>query len=481
MKTPNLLARIFGRSNSPMISALFANAIGEPLMVHPEMGERIIGGYLHGAVDARPSTMVLRELAPEQRNEMGVVTTAARNVAVINISGGLVNRYEGDWCDPGPLSYQELRSVFDAALADTTVEAIVLRLESPGGMVSGCFDLADHIYESRGEKPIYACVDDYAYSACYAIAAACDEIWVTRTGGTGSVGVIGYHYDQSGWNAKVGVKVTAVFAGERKNDLSPHVPISDEVKSWLQTRMDALRLLFADTVAKYRGIDAKAVLATEAGVYQGQEGIDVGFADVLGTFTDLMAHVAGGGLPRAERTAPALPDGQQRVEVDGDVLDAGAAAAEQGAADSALPAAESVAEASRPPVSESVAPTAAELTAAFEVAVRASVLPMKVRGALLVRGHADQSPADALAYAGTVRDLCFAAGLEDYAVEYIGKNTDVGTVRAQLQAARADAGPEIITAIPAAALAGTPPMSRAQDIYSRRRAAAAGQVTNPRQ
>src|SRR5690606_35901150 len=101
---------------------------------------------------------------------------------IINVVGGLVSKPQPGLCDDGPANYQGIRAAFDEAMADDSVGAIVFKLESPGGMVSGCFDLTDHIHASRGHKPIVAVVDDYAYSAAYAIASACDEIWVSRTG-----------------------------------------------------------------------------------------------------------------------------------------------------------------------------------------------------------------------------------------------------------------------------------------------------------
>jgi ClpP class serine protease len=67
----------------------------------------------------------------------------------------------------------------------------------PGGEVSGCFDLVDAIYAIRGKKPIWGILNEYAYSAGYAIASACDYVTVPRTGGVGSIGVITMHVDMS--------------------------------------------------------------------------------------------------------------------------------------------------------------------------------------------------------------------------------------------------------------------------------------------
>lgn len=302
MKNPiGALSRLFRRELEPnaVIAALYTHAIGQPLLVEPAMGERLIAAYMQGGIES-PGP-ILAEPSGQDSGRQGV--TPAPRPAVLSISGGLVARPQPGLCDDGPASYAGIRDAFDEVLADDNVSAIVLRLESPGGMVAGLFDLTDHIHASRGRKPIAAVVDDYAYSACYALAAACDEIWVSRTGGVGSIGVVGYHVDQSGYNDKVGIKVTPIFAGAHKVDFSPHAPLSDDAKAREQAEVDSLYQLFTSTVARYRDLDVAAVVATQARTYTGQAAIDIGLADHLGTLRDALASV--GGSPQQHRETAA--------------------------------------------------------------------------------------------------------------------------------------------------------------------------------
>ena len=88
----------------------------------------------------------------------------------------------------------------------------------------------------RKEKPIYAIANDAAFSAAYAIASSAERLFVTSTGGVGSVGVIAIHVDQSGFDEKVGRKYTAVFAGAKKNDFNPHEPLSDSARTISRSR-----------------------------------------------------------------------------------------------------------------------------------------------------------------------------------------------------------------------------------------------------
>lgn len=460
-----ILARLFGRAQqpAPIVSALFANAIGQPLLVHPQMGEQLIGGYLHGAVDARPPLLTVGELAPEHKDAATGVVTQGRAVAVLNVSGALVNRFEGGMCDPGPLSYEELTAAYNSALADDRFESIVLRLETPGGMASGLFDLADRINatnaKSGGTKRVIACIDDYAYSAGYGLAAACDEIWITRTGGAGSVGVIAYHYDQSGYDAKIGLKVTPVFSGEHKADMSPHAPLGDSTREWLQGRMNSMRTMFAQSVADYRGMDFAAVMATEAQVYQGPEAVAIGFADRLGTFADLMRELADGTEsasddPTELRQLDTLKPGDKLTITVGGLP---STSAEWDAAVAGIAAAlstEDLAKMARAEVADAISTSG--LTPALAMALlspAANVTP--------------DTAAARIAHAKALADICAAAGLPDVAADYATKNTDLETARAQLIAAKSEDGPEIVTAHPQGKPTGVG-KTRAETVYDRR-------------
>lgn len=525
-----LLNKLVKRGSGPLVTKVVSATINQPLMVHPSMGEQIIGAYLHGGIDARPPTMIIGEIAPATTDAAGVVTQA-RQVAVLNVSGGLANRYEGDFCDPGPLSYESLRSAFDTAAGDPNIEAIVLRIESPGGMASGLFDLADHIHANRASKPVYAAIDDYAYSAAYGLAAACSEIWITRTGGAGSVGVIAYHQDQSGFDTKIGVKITPVFSGAHKNDMSRHAPLDSGTHAWLQARMDSMRNLFAESVAKYRGMTTEAVLATEAQVYQGADAVAIGFADRIGTYADLMAEIAGGNsapmrlkkgdrvevkdphdpshktgtvdIVSAETPYGVIIDGMEDMGVHKWYVDSELSLAEPDADDEESSAKKKKQpmkmnrpsyDSSGPPLDdEEIVPAAAlvvdvgalmkdattEATAATDpvaalaAAITAAKLPAPIADALTKRGPiAEQAPDQAVAHAQLVRSTCAAAGLELLAPEFIGADTPIEQVRSKISALRLADDPEISTARPQKAAAGASAV-KASDIYARRRAATA--------
>mgnify|MGYP000747584119 CR=1 FL=1 len=123
---------------------------------------------------------------------------------MIPIHGSLVKRSLGMEAASGLTSYGEIAAMLDSALADPQVSGILLDIDSPGGEASGSFELARRVREVAAVKPVWAVANDAAYSAAYAIAASAQRLFVTETGGVGSIGVIALHVDQSVKDAKDG-------------------------------------------------------------------------------------------------------------------------------------------------------------------------------------------------------------------------------------------------------------------------------------
>jgi signal peptide peptidase SppA len=303
-------------------------------MTHlPHVASRVFHTPL--MIDSKKLAAILAVLAPrlgleppaadaalltEQRSRKPYAVTDA-GVAVIEVSGSLVNRASGMDAQSGLTSYEELGNEILEAATDPQVRGILLRLDSYGGEANGAWDVASLIEEAARVKPVWASVDDWALSAGYLLASAADRIWVTRTGGVGSVGIIAMHLDQSGWDAANGLRYTTIFAGDRKNDFNPHEPLSDGARSVLVAEVDRLYGMFVDAVARRRGLSAAAVRSTEAGILYGEDSVAQGFADRVGTFREALAAMTEslsrpkftkGGTPMSETiqaaASPPVPD-----------------------------------------------------------------------------------------------------------------------------------------------------------------------------
>ncbi|MBT2748351.1 MULTISPECIES: S49 family peptidase [unclassified Lysobacter] len=214
-----------------------------------------------------------------------------RGIAVLPIHGTLVQRTGGLDALSGLTSYESIGRRLEAMLADSTVRGIVLDIDSPGGEAAGVFDLADQIHAAGQHKPVWAVANDAAFSAAYALASASQRVFLTRTAGVGSIGVIALHLDQSQQDANAGLKFTPIHAGARKNDGSPHEPLTPQARASIQTEVDRLYELFVLTVAHQRGLSIDAVRESEAALYFGQDAINVGLADRLGTLSDAVQQM----------------------------------------------------------------------------------------------------------------------------------------------------------------------------------------------
>lgn len=210
----------------------------------------------------------------------------AQPLGVVPVHGVLVRRGTGHpGLDEvfGITAYDTVLSRIAAAVADKRVSEVVLDVDSPGGEVQGLLDAADAVRAARASKPIVARANENALSAAYVLAAAASRIEVARTGRVGSVGVIAMHQDLSGLLAAEGAKVELIYAGEKKADGNPFGPLSERARADINASVQRAYGLLVEHVAQSRGMKPEAVKATEAGVFEGQQAVDVGFADSLTT------------------------------------------------------------------------------------------------------------------------------------------------------------------------------------------------------
>jgi len=273
-----------------LLPHLAARLFGAPLLIHRPKLDVILSvlGSRVGLPDLSAST----GFAPPDRNAAQSDTSPGQSgIAVIPIYGTLVRRTQGLETQSGLTSYAGIAQSLEAALANPSVAAILLDIDSPGGESSGVFDLADRIRAATAIKPVWAVANDMAFSAAYALGSAASRLIVSRTGGVGSIGVIAMHVDQSVKDQQDGIAYTAVFAGDRKNDLNPHAPISGEAHSFLQGEVNRIYDLFATTVAKHRGMGVNTIKSTQAALFFGADAVASGLADDVGTLDDALKQI----------------------------------------------------------------------------------------------------------------------------------------------------------------------------------------------
>jgi signal peptide peptidase SppA len=261
-----------------------------PLAIRPEKAEVIVAALAERLGIVALNGRHAMRMAVLDENDFGTPRARIGNdrpydlvagVAVIPVTGTLVQKLGTLRPYSGMTGYDGIRANLLTALDDPEAAAIVLDIDSPGGEVPGCFDLADAVYAARGQKPIWALLDEMACSAAYALASACERVTVPRTGISGSIGVVTMHVDFSKALEKEGIAVSFIHYGARKIDGTDALPLSKEARERIQRDIDATGDLFVATVARNRKLQAKAVRDQEADTFQGAAGIAAGLVDAV--------------------------------------------------------------------------------------------------------------------------------------------------------------------------------------------------------
>jgi len=204
----------------------------------------------------------------------------------------------------GATSYEMLRRDLQVALETPAIEAIMLHIDSPGGEVSGCDELAASIFQARGKKPITAFVSGQGTSAAYWLGAAADRIVVSESAMVGSIGVVLGITDRTKADERAGIARLEFVSSQSPGKRPDHS--TDAGRARVQKLVDDLGDVFVSAVAKYRGV-SKTTVVTEFG----QGGVEIGanavkrkMADEVGQFeATLRALSARGKNARGVRTA----------------------------------------------------------------------------------------------------------------------------------------------------------------------------------
>lgn len=267
-----------------------------PLMLQPEKAEIIVAAladrlgvthlFRNGNMVFGPGQPMMYDddspmMSPAERAAFERGYDVCDGVAQICIHGTLVQRLGVARPFSGMTGYDGIRNAVLGAYADPAVRAIALNINSPGGVVAGCFDLVDMITVGRSLKPTWAILNENACSAAYAIASAAKTVIIPRTGMAGSIGVICMHADYSGALSKEGIAVNLIFYGAHKADGAESKPLSDSARASFQSDVDKIGSIFVNTVARNRGTSADAIRKTEADVYMGQDAVAAGLADAV--------------------------------------------------------------------------------------------------------------------------------------------------------------------------------------------------------
>ena len=212
--------------------------------------------------------------------------------------GGMMARMSGG------ASLEMFQKAFSEAANDANASAIVIDVDSPGGMVSQVPETAAMVRAARRSgRPIIAVANSLAASAAYWIASAADEIVVTPSGRVGSIGVYTMHDNLSAALEKAGIQRSVISAGPRKTEGLPFAPLGKEALSALHADIASTYNMFVQDVASGRGVDVEVVRADPeqsdahfggGRSYRAQEAVRLGMADRVATLDETLQRYAAG-------------------------------------------------------------------------------------------------------------------------------------------------------------------------------------------
>lgn len=225
---------------------------------------------------------------------------AAPHIALVPIAGPIVKG--ASWFGT---SNVWTRKAVQAAAADKRIDAIVLQIDSPGGMVAGTQELADAVRAAAARKPVHAHIDDLGASAAYWVASQAGTISANRTAEVGSIGVLAVVDDFSEMFADRGVKTHVISTGPYKGTGVFGAEVTDDHLKYLQGRVDTTMEHFRAAITEGRGLTGKRLEAVSDGrVWGASEARELGLIDRIGSLDQAIDDAAASvERARAERRA----------------------------------------------------------------------------------------------------------------------------------------------------------------------------------
>jgi protease-4 len=182
-------------------------------------------------------------------------------------------------------SAENLVAGLKGAFEDSESQAVVLRINSPGGSPVQAGIVNDEIkrLKAKHKKPVYAVVEEVCASGAYYIAVAADEIYVDKASLVGSIGVLMDGFGFVGTMEKLGVERRLLTAGENKGMLDPFSPQNEKQKAYAQAMIDQIHQQFIKVVKDGRGKRLNENPNTFSGLFwNGEDAVRQGLADKFG-------------------------------------------------------------------------------------------------------------------------------------------------------------------------------------------------------
>ena len=242
----------------------------------------VIFGFLLLAIIGVSCFLILRTLIPFEKKSAGF--SFKDKIGVVTIKGILVNS-------------KETINQLEKYEKNSSVKAIVLRINSPGGAVVPSQEIYDKILHLKKSKKVVVSMGSVAASGGYYVACAADRIIANPGTITGSIGVIIQFSQMQELLKKIGLKTIVVKAGRYKDTGSSVRDMTPDEKDLIQGVIDDIHNQFIEVVLSNRNIPREKVEdITDARIFTGRQALKMGLVDDLGNMEyaiDVASDLAG--------------------------------------------------------------------------------------------------------------------------------------------------------------------------------------------
>jgi protease-4 len=209
-------------------------------------------------------------------------------VSVVRMEGILVT---GDISGDGYAASEQVGRELRVAADDPMVEAIVLRVNSPGGTPAAAQEIIRDLDYAREKKPVVVSMGDMATSAAYYVCVHADKIYADPDTFTAGIGVMWTFPDISRWMTKEGYSVEIVKSGSLKDMGAPSRSITEEERAYAQGIVNASFEHFITDVLKERQIARTDI--EDGRVIRGADAVKLNIVDELGNLNDAIDGAKG--------------------------------------------------------------------------------------------------------------------------------------------------------------------------------------------
>jgi len=214
---------------------------------------------------------------------------AKEKIAVVYADGEIV--MEGS---DKAVSGIKLSQTLDKIRKDSTIKAVVLRVNSPGGFVSASEMIHREISLLKEVKPVIASYGDYAASGGYWISAKADKIFTNKSTLTGSIGVFALVPNLSKTMEKhLHLRSVAITTNKHSDAMSGMRALDNAEREYVRKSVEKIYTDFATIVATGRNMSFEQVeMIAQGRVWAGSDALEIGLADMEGGLVDAIAYAA---------------------------------------------------------------------------------------------------------------------------------------------------------------------------------------------